>query len=162
MTRSLPAITLLLLALSACAPTAPDPGWADATGPFAHATAQPRPVSPVSCPKPSPSLPCTTRAAGVASPALFNAPSQGIYQPPVIPVASAPAPPAQPSVPSLGTPVFGPTGVFGTVINHAGNNAVVAPIGGGAPGLMVPNGNGTATIFVPGGVPTVVATPPVP
>ena len=163
MVRSLPAIILLLLALSACAPTRSDPGWAEATGPFAHATTQSSPASPPACPKPSPSHPCATRAIGAASPALFNTPTQGIYQPPVIPTSSPPAPPAQPSVPPLGTPVFGgPTGVFGTVINHAGNNAVVAPVGGGAPGLMVPNGNGTATIFVPGGVPTVVATPPVP
>ncbi|HTU55100.1 MAG TPA: hypothetical protein VMF62_14125 [Acetobacteraceae bacterium] len=80
----------------------------------------------------------------------------------MIPAASAPAPPAQPGVPPLGSPVFGPQGVLGTVVNHAGNEAVVAPIGGGASGLMVPNGNGTATVFVPGGVPTVVATPPVP
>lgn len=160
MTRSLPAIGLLLLALSTCAPTGPDPGYAEATGPFARSATQSSPASSPACRNPRPSLPCTTRA--VASPALFNAPSQGIYQPPVIPTASPPAPPAQPSAPALGTPVFGPQGVLGTVINHAGNNAVVAPVGGGAPGLMVPNGNGTATIFVPGGVPTVVATPPVP
>ena len=49
--------------------------------------------------------------------------------------------------------------MLGTVVNHAGNDAVVAPIGSGASGLMVPNGNGTATVFVPGGVPTVVAQP---
>ncbi len=52
--------------------------------------------------------------------------------------------------------MFGPTGVLGSVINQAGNTAVVAPVGGGAPGIYVPNGNGTATIFQPGGVPVVV------
>ncbi len=161
MARSLPPI-VLLLALSACAPTGPDPGYAEATGPFTHFATQPSPVPPPACPKPGLSLPCANRASNAASPALFNAPTQGIYQPPVIPVASAPAAPAQPSLPSLGSAVFGPQGVLGTVVNHAGNDAVVAPIGSGASGLMVPNGNGTATVFVPGGVPTVVATPPVP
>jgi hypothetical protein len=44
----------------------------------------------------------------------------------------------------------------GTVINHAGNTAIIAPLGGGAPGTYMPNGNGTATIFLPGRVPLVV------
>ncbi|HWA79482.1 MAG TPA: hypothetical protein VG848_04135 [Acetobacteraceae bacterium] len=55
--------------------------------------------------------------------------------------------------------MFGPRGVVGTVVNQTGNTAIVAPVGGGAPGIYVPNGNGTATIFQPGGVPVVVPNP---
>lgn len=52
--------------------------------------------------------------------------------------------------------MFGPTGLWGSVISRSGNTAVVAPVGGGAPGIYVPNGNGTATIFAPNSVPVVV------
>ena len=77
MARSLPPI-VLLLALSACAPTGPDPGYAEATGPFTHFATQPSPVPPPACPKPGLSLPCANRASNAASPALFNAPTQGM------------------------------------------------------------------------------------
>ena len=69
------------------------------------------------------------------------------------------AAPAQAVLPSLGSSVSGSSGGMGTVVNQTANTAVVTPIGGGAPGLLVPNGNGTATVFQPGGVPEVVTSP---
>jgi hypothetical protein len=88
-------------------------------------------------------------------PALLS-PDAALRQSPSLPAPGAPAPSGQQSLPRLGSPVFGPTGLYGTVINQSGNTAVVAPVGGGAPGIYVPNGNGTATIFSPNGVPVVV------
>jgi hypothetical protein len=155
MTNSLAAIGLVLLALSSCAPTGPDPGY------LAAAAVQPLP--PDACTRPVPAPQCPHRTSGATRGTEFSVgPALGPVPPPspgLVPVA-APAPPPQPSLPRLGSPVFGPTGLYGTVVNQTGNTAVVAPVGGGAPGLYVPNGNGTATIFQPGGVPTVVATPP--
>lgn len=53
------------------------------------------------------------------------------------------------ALPPPGTAVFGPQGLFGTVTGSSGGVAVVNPIAGGAPALLVPNGNGTATVSPP-------------
>jgi hypothetical protein len=151
MMKTLPAIGLALLALSSCAPAGSDPGYATAMSP------QILPPNACTRPVPAPQCPRGTSAALVAT-APYDGPALGAVPPPspgLVPVA-APAPPPQPSLPRLGSAVFGPSGVFGTVVNQTGNTAVVAPIGGGAPGIYVPNGNGTATIFQPGGVPVPV------
>ncbi|HUA77494.1 MAG TPA: hypothetical protein VMA86_07460 [Acetobacteraceae bacterium] len=157
MTKSL--IVLLLLMLSSCAPSGPDPGYAAASLPPAKEAPL---LPPNACTRPIPAPQCGKGTPGTPlAPALFSSPALGMAPPPspsLVPVG-APAAPPQPSLPALGSPVFGPTGVVGTVVNHAGSNAIVAPVGGGAPGIYVPNGNGTATIFQPGGVPTVVAAP---
>lgn len=63
------------------------------------------------------------------------------------------------NLPPPGTPVFGPRGLIGTVGGQAGGTAIVNPVGGGAPGIMVPNANGTATIVQPGGPPVTIANP---
>ncbi len=152
MIKSLGAIGLALLALSSCAPGGPDPGYATATA------AQSPPPSACTRPVPAPQCPHATSSAASVAMAPYDGPALRAVPPPqpgLVPLA-APAPPPPPSLPALGSPVFGPSGVYGTVVNQTGNTAVVAPIGGGAPGIYVPNGNGTATIFQPGGVPVPV------
>ena len=153
--KSPSAIGLALLALSSCAPAGRDPGYA--------AAMSPQILSPDACTRPVPAPQCPHGTSGTQSATAFYdaaspGPAHGTVPPPspgLVPVA-APVPPPQPSLPRFGSPVFGPSGVYGTVINQTGNTALVAPIGGGAPGIYVPNGNGTATIFQPGSAPVPV------
>ena len=159
MSRLLPTTCLfLLMALSSCAPSGPDPGYAGAPGIVPASRQEPAPQKKACAGNPPPASCSGTTSPVASSPALSNGPVLGVA--PVSSTSPAPSPPPQPSLPSLGTPVFGPRGVVGTVVNQTGNTAIVAPVGGGAPGIYVPNGNGTATIFQPGGVPVVVPNPP--
>ena len=154
-TKSL--VILLVLALASCANSVPDPGYAVAVPPPLRLPATPaRPAPQNSCTHVRPGVACYSGTGVSAAPSLGAIPAQSPSPTPI----GAPAAPAQPNLPSLGSTVFGgPTGAVGTVVNQTGNTAVVAPVGGGAAGIYVPNGNGTATIFQPGGVPVVVPSP---
>jgi len=162
MSRLFSGIALLLLVAS-CAPSGPDPGYAPAAAAQPLGQSQNRPQKGCTGHAPPASSPCGSELSSASGRGLPEGPALGVVPaaaPSPGPVAGAPAPPSQPSLPSLGSPVFGPRGVVGTVVNQTGNTAIVAPVGGGAPGIYVPNGNGTATIFQPGGVPVVVPNPP--
>jgi hypothetical protein len=143
----------VLLVLSSCAPTGPDPGYAEMVavpGPEAKEDTQ------KSCTDPVPPDRCE-RAATAAAPAAAGVVARAPGSLP--PVSKGPAPGPQAAPPSPGSPVFGPTGLMGSVVNQSGSTAIVAPVGAGGLGVMVPNGNGTATVFQPGGVPVTVVNP---
>ncbi len=157
MTKSL--FILLMLWLSSCAPSGSDPGYATIPPPAAPLATEAEPAPAQSarglpCLRAQKGTPCSS-ATGLGTPAS-PVPGAAPPQSPALVPVGAPAAPAQPSLPALGSSVFGPAGMVGTVVNQTGNTAIVAPAGGGAPGIYVPNGNGTATIFQPGGVPVVV------
>jgi hypothetical protein len=160
MSGSVGAIVLVLLALSSCAPTGPDPGYAAGAAPIAPPSQR---APHMACTGAVLPAPCSSEVSAAAPvPGLYNAPAIGIVAPPspsLVPVSSVSTAPTQASPPLLGSSVSGSSGALGTVVNQTGNTAVVAPIGGGAPGMMVPNGNGTATVFQPGGVPEVATSP---
>jgi len=95
-----------------------------------------------------------------ASPALGPAPTiAGPTGQVALEPASPVLPPASPPLPARGTPVFAPSGLYGVVAGQTGSTAIVNPVGGGPPGMLVPNGNGTATIFQPGGPPVTIVNP---
>jgi len=153
-----PAWLCLPVWLCSCVAPSPVGGYPPASPPTAAQPAPARPVPSETCAQGVAQgiagSPCSS-TTGINVPALPS-PSPTLLPSPAIPSPGAPAPTGQQSLPKLGSPIFGPTGLIGTVINQSGSTAVVAPVGGGAPGIYVPNGNGTATIFQPGGVPVVV------
>jgi hypothetical protein len=64
------------------------------------------------------------------------------------------------TLPRPGTPIFGPRGFTGTVTSSHGGHATVAPIGGGAPGILIPGSRSTGTLFLPGRPPVTVIMHP--